>query len=304
MERAGDRRTAARPPRKPEPRPEPEPPLPLDLSILPDEKGRPVAGPANPGHGPRLSALWYRAAYFCKKPERQQVRFDVKKNPEGKSLQLFSSCAHWMTRSSSPRMKLSNMFWPGISRHLLQVERTANCRRRAAPPVCRPVRVEREDFGLPPNYHDYQTQLHKLATERFAQRMPFEAFKARVKIVRDRGRCQTMDRGSQFQDRIQLPECAGAEEVRRPGGGRAAFPVGFIWLISSRAWKPTPSAGSPAQRALAGIAAGRAHDVGRPAPLSLASGHNAEPAVRRARAAVLLGRPHGDPRVRRAPAFS
>jgi hypothetical protein len=36
----------------------------------------------------------------------------------------------------------------------------------------------------PPNYHDYQTQLHKLHAERFA-RMPFEAFKARVKIVKD-----------------------------------------------------------------------------------------------------------------------
>ena len=36
----------------------------------------------------------------------------------------------------------------------------------------------------PPNYHDYQNQLHKLHTERFS-RMPFDAFKARVKIVKD-----------------------------------------------------------------------------------------------------------------------
>jgi hypothetical protein len=36
----------------------------------------------------------------------------------------------------------------------------------------------------PPNYHDYQNQLHKLHTERFS-RMPFDAFKARVKIVRE-----------------------------------------------------------------------------------------------------------------------
>jgi hypothetical protein len=36
----------------------------------------------------------------------------------------------------------------------------------------------------PPNYHDYQNQLRKLHTERFA-RMPFDMFKARVKIVRD-----------------------------------------------------------------------------------------------------------------------
>ena len=36
----------------------------------------------------------------------------------------------------------------------------------------------------PPNNHDYQNQLRKLHAERFS-RMPFEAFKARVKIVKD-----------------------------------------------------------------------------------------------------------------------
>jgi hypothetical protein len=36
----------------------------------------------------------------------------------------------------------------------------------------------------PPNHHDYQTQLHKLHTDRFA-RMPFEVYKSRVRIVRD-----------------------------------------------------------------------------------------------------------------------
>ena len=36
----------------------------------------------------------------------------------------------------------------------------------------------------PPNHHDYQNRLHKLHTERFA-RLPFEVYKARIKIVRD-----------------------------------------------------------------------------------------------------------------------
>jgi hypothetical protein len=36
----------------------------------------------------------------------------------------------------------------------------------------------------PPNYHDYQSKLHKLHAERFS-RMPFDAFKARVRIVKD-----------------------------------------------------------------------------------------------------------------------
>jgi hypothetical protein len=38
-------------------------------------------------------------------------------------------------------------------------------------------------FG-PPNHHDYQNQIRKLHTERFA-RMPFDVFKSRVKIVKD-----------------------------------------------------------------------------------------------------------------------
>ncbi len=36
----------------------------------------------------------------------------------------------------------------------------------------------------PPNHHDYQNRLRKLHAERFA-RMPFDVFKARVKIVKD-----------------------------------------------------------------------------------------------------------------------
>src|SRR5260370_1278812 len=36
----------------------------------------------------------------------------------------------------------------------------------------------------PPNHHDYQNQLRKLHADRFS-RMPVEAFKARIKIVRD-----------------------------------------------------------------------------------------------------------------------
>jgi hypothetical protein len=36
----------------------------------------------------------------------------------------------------------------------------------------------------PPNYHDYQTKLRRLHASRFS-RMPFEAFKAKVRIVRD-----------------------------------------------------------------------------------------------------------------------
>ncbi len=36
----------------------------------------------------------------------------------------------------------------------------------------------------PPNFHDYQTRLHRLHAEKFA-RMPFEAFKSRVRMVKE-----------------------------------------------------------------------------------------------------------------------
>ena len=88
-----------------------------------------------------------------------------------------------MTRSGCPRTRP----WPTCLRKhfttFYQAERTAT-----EPPKGKYTFVAQCGMsGVilgPPNHHDYQTQLHKLHTERFS-RMPFEEYKSRVRIVRD-----------------------------------------------------------------------------------------------------------------------
>jgi hypothetical protein len=65
----------------------------------------------------------------------------------------------------------------------------------------------------PPNYHDYQTQLHKLHTERFAH-MPFEAFKARVKIVKDEAVVKQWIEDHSFKNEYN---CLNVPEPRKLG---------------------------------------------------------------------------------------
>jgi hypothetical protein len=178
-----DRRPESRQQGRPAPRQEapPPPPLPIAISILPDEKGVEslarqirVTGRAYP--------LFDIAQLILQKPERQQIRFDVKKNPEGQPLQPLFLCALddtlWLSEDEAVQHVLSRHF-----QTFYQVERTATEPPRGTYTFVAQCGLSGKILG-PPNYHDYQTQLHKLHTERFA-RMPFEAFKARVKIVRD-----------------------------------------------------------------------------------------------------------------------
>ena len=71
----------------------------------------------------------------------------------------------------------------------------------------------------PPNYHDYQNQLRKLHAEKFS-RMPFDMFKARVKIVKDEAVVKKWIEDQSFKTRIHLPQRAGAAhaaDARRSG---------------------------------------------------------------------------------------
>ena len=72
----------------------------------------------------------------------------------------------------------------------------------------------------PPNYHDYQTKLRRLHAERFS-RMPFEAFKSRVKIVRDEAIVKKWVEEQSFRTEytcLNLPEAvklSSREEVEK-----------------------------------------------------------------------------------------
>jgi hypothetical protein len=119
---------------------------------------------------------------ILQKPERHTVTFAVRKNAEGKPIQPLFTCALddtlWMSEDEAVSHVLKKHFTT-----FYQPERTAT-----EPPKGKYTFVAQCGFsGIilgPPNYHDYQNQLRKLHTERFS-RMPFEAYKARVRIVRD-----------------------------------------------------------------------------------------------------------------------
>src|SRR5207249_3454051 len=105
-----------------------------------------------------------------------------KKNAEGKVVQPLYVCALddtlWLSEDEAVAHVLNKHF-----NTFYQSERTP-----AEPPKGKYTFVAQCGMsGVilgPPNYHDYQNQLRKLHAERFS-RMPFDAFKARVRIVKD-----------------------------------------------------------------------------------------------------------------------
>jgi hypothetical protein len=157
------------------------PPPDIIVSLLPDEKGVEslarqirMAGRAYP--------LFDIARLILQKPERQQVRFEVKKDAEGKPVQPLFLCAlddtMWLSEDEVVQHVLGKHFAT-----FYQSERTATEPPKGIYTFVAQCGMSGIILG-PPNLHDYQSQLRKLHTERFA-RMPFEAFKARVKIVKD-----------------------------------------------------------------------------------------------------------------------
>jgi hypothetical protein len=167
---------------QPRERRETPPPLPeVNVALTPDEKGveslaRQIRMTA------RAYPLFDIARLILQKPERYSVGFSVKKNAEGKIIQPLFLCALDDTLWTSEDEAVAHV----LNKHFAtfyQSERTAT-----EPPKGKYTFVAQCGMsGVilgPPNYHDYQNQLRKLHAERFS-RMPFEAFKSRVKIVSD-----------------------------------------------------------------------------------------------------------------------
>ncbi len=153
----------------------------INVSLSPDEKGveslaRQIKVTA------RAYPLFDIARLILQKPERYSVVFSTKKNAEGKAVQPLFLCALddtlWLSEDEAVAHVLNKHFGT-----FYQAERTAT-----EPPKGKYTFVAQCGMsGVilgPPNYHDYQNQLHKLHAERFS-RMPFEAFKSRVRIVSD-----------------------------------------------------------------------------------------------------------------------
>jgi hypothetical protein len=163
--------------RRPPPLPLPE----LDLSLRPEEKGVESLARQIKMTG-RAYPLFDIAQMILQKPERHTVVFNTKKNAEGKPAQPLYVCALddtlWLSEDEAVAHVLKKHFAT-----FYQAERTAT-----EPPKGKYTFVAQCGMsGVilgPPNHHDYQNQLRKLHSERFS-RMPFEEYKARVRIVRD-----------------------------------------------------------------------------------------------------------------------
>jgi hypothetical protein len=158
------------------------PPLPeINVNLVPDDKGVESLARQIRTTG-RAYPLFDIARLILERPERYSVTFSVKKNPEGKPIQSLFACllddTLWLSEDDAIAHVLRSHFTT-----FYQAERTAT-----EPPKGKYTFVAQCGMsGVilgPPNYHDYQNQLRKLHTERFS-RVPFEAFKARVRIVRD-----------------------------------------------------------------------------------------------------------------------
>jgi len=161
---------------------EPPPPPPeLDVAIQAEEKGAESLARQIRTTG-RAYPLFDIAAMILQKPERYQVLFSVKKDPEGQPLQRLFSCTLdgtvWLSEDEAVAHVLRS--------HLptfYQTERTQTDPPKGTYTFVAQCSLSGVILG-PPNHHDYQAKLHELHSRRFS-RMPFEVYKSRVKIVRD-----------------------------------------------------------------------------------------------------------------------
>jgi len=163
-------------------RAEPLTPLPeIAVTFLPDEKGVESLARQIKMTG-RAYPLFQIAQLVLQKPERYAVRLAVKKKPEGTATQPLFVCAlddtPWLSEDEAMAHVLKTHFAT-----FYQAERTATEPPKGTYTFVAQCGMSGVILG-PPNHHDYQNRLRKLHTERFA-RMPFDVFKARVKIVKD-----------------------------------------------------------------------------------------------------------------------
>jgi hypothetical protein len=161
-----------------------EPPAPLPeitVTFLPDENGVESLARQIKVTG-RAYPLFQIAQIVLAKPERYAVQLAVKKNADGTVKQPLFACAlddtPWLSEDEAVAHVLKVHFAT-----FYQAERTATEPPKGKYTFVAQCGMSGKILG-PPNHHDYQNQLRKLHAERFS-RMPFDAFKSRVKIVKD-----------------------------------------------------------------------------------------------------------------------
>ena len=166
----------------------------------------------------RSFPLFDIAQMILQKPERQQVRFEVKKKPDGQPVQPLFLCAMddtlWLSEDEAVEHVLGKHFGT-----FYQAEKTPTDPPKGTYTFVAQCGMSGVILG-PPNYHDYQNQLRKLHAERFS-RMPFEAFKSRVKIVKEEAVVKKWIEDQSFKTEYiclnvpEAPQLANREEVEK-----------------------------------------------------------------------------------------
>ncbi|MCX8107799.1 MAG: hypothetical protein N3G20_03240, partial [Verrucomicrobiae bacterium] len=159
-----------------------EPQLPqVDVEFIPDEHGVESLVRQIKLRG-RAYPLFEIAKLILKVPDRYQIRFVIRRDKEGKPLQRLVVCSLdesvWLNEDEIVDHIMRRHFGTFYQTEKVPIE----------PPKGKYTFVAK--CGLsgvilgPPNYHDYQTKLHRLHAERFSH-IPFEVYKSKIKIVRD-----------------------------------------------------------------------------------------------------------------------
>jgi hypothetical protein len=172
--RGGDRRDEPRAERPAPPAPLPE----LNVAFIPEERGVEQLARQIKVTG-RAYPLFKIALLILQKAERYSVQLTKK---AGAAAQPLFACAlddsPWTNEDEAVAHVLKNHFAT-----FYNAERTATEPPKGVYTFVAQCGLSGDVLG-PPNHHDYQNQLRKLHAEKFS-RMPFDMFKARVKIVKD-----------------------------------------------------------------------------------------------------------------------
>ncbi|MEO8427000.1 MAG: hypothetical protein ABI651_07810 [Verrucomicrobiota bacterium] len=153
----------------------------LETNFAPEEKGVESLARQIKLSG-RAYPLFEIAQLVLKKPERYHVQFRVIKKPDGQPVQPLWVCNLDETVWLSEQDAVNHV----VGRHFgtfYQTEKIPTDPPKGTYTFVAQCGMSGVVLG-PPNYHDYQNKLRKLHAERFS-RIPFEGYKARVKIVRD-----------------------------------------------------------------------------------------------------------------------
>ncbi len=171
-----DRRDRPRPDRR-----EKEPLLEVKVAIIPVGKGVESIAREIKQTG-RSFPLFQIAQLILDRAERYSFDLTVKKGPEGKPLQRLFVCTIdqtlWLSEKAAASHSLKAHF-----DQFFEIRRTEIDPPKGNHTFVAQCGISGVLLG-PPNHHAYQDQVARLHAERFA-RMPFDEFKASIRIVRD-----------------------------------------------------------------------------------------------------------------------